>query len=650
MPPLERREDLAQHGIGPDLGVDRNVLFVVLAGVTHADGAQDLGRTGEALLAQFGHGLVDEPGEVLLNRCRVDIARAEALAMDLVDLEIGDEGAEGRAEAGIERQDDARHVHLARQGAGMQGTGAAESDESEIPGVEPAVDRQDADRVRHVLVGHVDDGLRRVRHLQVQLPSHQTYRALRGAQIELHLSAQEVRGIEAPENEVGVGHCRIPPTLAVTCRPRLGAGAPRADPQEAAFVDPGDAAAAGANGGEVDARRGDRQAPLDLEIRRVADLAVADDPDVTARAAHIERDQLALASLLAEERAADDAAAQSREQQLDRLRLGRSRHGVAAVRLHQRPWRTQRHRLEAPPNIVDVGADRRLDIGIGDDRAAALVFPPDRRHRVRERYRHVGKAPAQECAEPQLVHGVDVGEQQADRDRRAAFIAAGQKPGDRVRHCLEPGVVQRRQDFTVVAEPLRYPDAVATLHQRFGFRPFQRVVIAAVHPLDERDVLESRRRQKDNLRSLALEQCVGRDGRADDQELDRLVGDPAGAERVGDRLDRVARRRGCLAEHETARGLVEPDEVGERSAGVDADPDAHRTPPLAFITAATILRYARFSPLSLLRVISLSRRSCARGVARSGPRTRFACAGPCRAGHGSQPIGSRLLPVSDSCI
>src|SRR5437764_386042 len=71
--------------------------------------------------------------------------------------------------------------------------------------------------------------------------------------------------------------------------------ATRADSQEAARVDPGDRAAAGADRLDVDQRHRRRQAPLDLVFGRVSLRAVDEDPDVGARAAHVEREHVALA-------------------------------------------------------------------------------------------------------------------------------------------------------------------------------------------------------------------------------------------------------------------------------------------------------------------------------------------------------------------
>src|SRR5205823_13759774 len=126
--------------------------------------------------------------------------------------------------------------------------------------------------------------------------------------VEGHAAAEEVPGIEAPEHEVRVGDGRLGPAEAVARGPGNGTGAARPDPQEPALVDPRDRAAARADGGEVDRGRGDRDAELELELRDVRDLAVADDADVGARPAHVQREDAPLARPLAEVAPGDDAA------------------------------------------------------------------------------------------------------------------------------------------------------------------------------------------------------------------------------------------------------------------------------------------------------------------------------------------------------
>ena len=87
----------------------------------------------------------------------------------------------------------------------------------------------------------VSRGLRPISRASVSI----TRCAARG--IERHAPAVEIVRIEIAEHDAGVGHRRLVAAAAVAGRPRHGAGALRADAQQAAGVDPGDRAAAGAD-------------------------------------------------------------------------------------------------------------------------------------------------------------------------------------------------------------------------------------------------------------------------------------------------------------------------------------------------------------------------------------------------------------------
>ena len=93
------------------------------------------------------------------------------------------------------------------------------------------------------------------------------------------------------------------------------------DAQEPAPVDPGDAATAGADGGDVDRRNRYGKAELNLEVSRIANSAAADQADVATRAPHVEGHKVLKPDKLPEEVAGDQPAGQAGEQQLDRLRF-----------------------------------------------------------------------------------------------------------------------------------------------------------------------------------------------------------------------------------------------------------------------------------------------------------------------------------------
>ena len=122
---------------------------------------------------------------------------------------------------------------------------------------------------------------------------------------------------------------------AVADRARHRAGAFRADLQQAAAIDRGDRAAAGADGRDLDHRRADHEAEIDRGLRRERRLAAGDHRDVERRAAEIAGDDVVEAGGLARSPppAMTPAAGPDSAVRTGRRARGRGRHD-AAVRLH----------------------------------------------------------------------------------------------------------------------------------------------------------------------------------------------------------------------------------------------------------------------------------------------------------------------------
>src|SRR5579883_1683613 len=119
------------------------------------------------------------------------------------------------------------------------------------------------------------------------MPSGWAIRRALGTQPEA--AAREVVGIDIAEHDRGVGHRRLLAAAVVAGRAGLGAGGLRPDPQPARAVDPGDAAAAGADGVDVDHRH-PHDIGVDLALRADQRLAFAHQGDVAARAADVDGD------------------------------------------------------------------------------------------------------------------------------------------------------------------------------------------------------------------------------------------------------------------------------------------------------------------------------------------------------------------------
>ena len=176
-----------------------------------------------------------------------------------------------------------------------------------------------------------------------------------------------------------------------------------------------------------------------------------------------------------------------------------------------------------------------------------------------------GRGFSEILARGDLVHGVPIGVEEADRD---GVVFPGLHRGD---HRVEVGEFDRRLDRAVGAEPLGDDEDVAPLDQAFGLPVVDREDVAPVVALDRVDVAEVPGGDQRHARALPLQHRVEADGGAVDQEVRP---GPLGHERLeafehGAR--RVLRRRRDLAGEGVAGLAILEHEVGEGAADIGGD-------------------------------------------------------------------------------
>jgi hypothetical protein len=138
-----------------------------------------------------------------------------------------------------------------------------------------------------------------------------------GLDVEPHPAAEEIVGIEIPEDEVGVGDGRLGAAQPIADGARRGAGRVRADTDHAAFG-PRDGAAAGADLDQVDGLdvHGDPAAglepdPVQLELVDGLGRTARDQGQLRGRAAHVEGHEVVLACELTVHRGHERAGRRS---------------------------------------------------------------------------------------------------------------------------------------------------------------------------------------------------------------------------------------------------------------------------------------------------------------------------------------------------
>ena len=212
-------------------------------------------------------------------------------ARDL-EAQIGRQHAPGRQHGGDARHDDPRQIELPRDLGRVQPRGAAKGEQREVPRIDAAPHRDEPHPLGHRRVDDPVDAARRGEPVDPELRSDTVDRGFGGRPVETAPAAEKARRIEIAEHEIGVGDRRGRAAGAIAGGAGDGAGALWADMQDAAGIDPGDRAAAGADAGDVEAVQRDRVAG-DPAAGDQGRLAADDQRDVGAGAAHVERDQIA---------------------------------------------------------------------------------------------------------------------------------------------------------------------------------------------------------------------------------------------------------------------------------------------------------------------------------------------------------------------
>ena len=124
----------------------------------------------------------------------------------VVVLDGGGEQAEGGEHAGRLGDDHLGHPHLLGEGGAVHGPGAAQDDQRELARIVAALDRHQADLVRHAGVDDAMDARRRRDRVEAQPAADGGDRALRGGHVEGQGAAGEARGVQVAEHDAGVGH------------------------------------------------------------------------------------------------------------------------------------------------------------------------------------------------------------------------------------------------------------------------------------------------------------------------------------------------------------------------------------------------------------------------------------------------------------
>ncbi len=446
----------------------------------------------------------------------------------------------------------------------MQRPGAAERHQREAARVDAALDAHHAQRAEHRGLGDAHDSLRAGDRLELQLVGQARDRALGRGPVEREAAGERRVLEQPPEQQVGVGDGRLAPAASVARRPGIGPGGGGPHAQRAAGVAPGDRAAAGADGVDVE-RRQRQRAPGDRALGGLGNLAAIDQADVAGGAAHVEAQHVGLPRELCQQERPADAAGGAGEHRQRRVRARVGKVGEAAGGLHDLRL-GHAEGAGVAGQAAEIGGQQGGEGGVERGRGGALVLAERADELARERHVRAGQELREQGPEQPLVRGVGVGMKQRHGDRLRRGVG---EPGDQLARLAGVERAQR----AVGPHALGHGEAQLGRHERRRSGLAQPIEVRPVLSRQLDHVGEAGGGEQRGARGVALQQRVGGDGHAVREALDfmRVRAGPredlAHRREHGDGL--IGGRRGELGGVD-ARVVAEQDGVGEGAADIHA--------------------------------------------------------------------------------
>ncbi len=504
-------------------------------------------------------------------------------SVDEVVAEIGDDAAERVGDAGP-----GRHEHLAagrvrgRAPQACSGPAPPKANRAKSRGSWPrAIDTMRIAPAIFILPS-------RSTAPAASLPSRPVARPILSAKMARTAStptgsatASSLPGCSRPSTRLASVMVGSTPAAAVADRSGPGAGALRADLDQARRVDAGDRAAAGADRVHVDHRHVDRHGVLDLGLVGDRRLGVADQRHVGRGAAHVVGDEVGIAGAPAGVGGGDHARGRAGHHGLGRLAGDEARRDHAAVAVHDEEVAAVAEPFQLAAQAGDVAFEDRLHRGVDRRGDAALELARFRQQRMAGGDVAVRPEFGGNLGRAALVRRIGVGVEEVDDEGLATLVEQGGDGGadaflvERLAHRAR-GLHALPDLEPEVARDHRHEAAGHAV----GLRPRP--------PAELDDVAKTLRGDHARAGEAAFEDGVRRRRRAVHDEVD--VG--RRCSRLGERGDDAVRlvvgRRRRLGDAHPAVASVDQDQVGEGAA--DVDPRHHGT-------GAFVLPHAHF-PIS----------------------------------------------------
>ena len=242
---------------------------------------------------------------------------------------------------------------------------------------------------------------------------------------------------------------------------------------------------------------------------RMASLEVVEQHDLRGRAAHVEGHRLPRSKLSGDVLAEDRTAGRARFDEPDRETGPPSPRCQRTGRRNEQQRRIDADAFERFAEQAQITRHQRLDIGVADGRRGAFVLADLGADLVRERDEEARDLLPQDLADTVLVRAVDVGVQEADRDRLDVLRAQVRR-----RSCGR--LVSSSGNSTLPSAAMRSGTSMRkrARNERLGTGQLQIVLVEAAAVGKFQRVAEALRREQRGTGAAPLDDRVGRECRA----------------------------------------------------------------------------------------------------------------------------------------
>ena len=223
------------------------------------------------------------------------------------------------------------------------------------------------------------------------------------------------------------------------------------------------------------------------------------------------------------------------------------------------------HRLQARLQPVQITGHHRLHICIGAGGGDAFVLADFRTHVRRQRDPQVRQRAFEYFLHALFMRGIREALQKRDGNAFDAVLFQCRHQG------FDGSFVERQQDATFGVYALRHRQAQMARHQRRRLVQKNIILREAVLPADFHEIAETFGSDERGLRALALDQRVGRQRGAEDEDVQRAGFEPGLRKDLGDGGDHGFFRRARRGEHLAGPALAARLENDVRESPADID-------------------------------------------------------------------------------